>query len=121
MLVPIEIGERIQLNNVFFERAQAKLKAESYPELDRLILILKDNPTIEIELSGHTDNRGNPNANKKLSQERVDAVTSYLVGKGIEASRIKGKGYGGDQPLFPNINEKNREMNRRVEFKITKK
>ncbi|MDH5598957.1 MAG: OmpA family protein [Cyclobacteriaceae bacterium] len=121
LLVPIEIGETIQLNNVFFERAQAKLKTESYPELDRLILILKDNPTIEIELSGHTDNRGNPNANKKLSQERVDAVTSYLVGKGIEASRIKGKGYGGDQPLFPNINEKNREMNRRVEFKITKK
>lgn len=120
-LVPIEIGEAIQLNNVFFEQGRPLLKPESYPELDRLVQILKDNPTMEIELSGHTDNVGNPNALLTLSQERVTTVKNYLVKNGIHGSRITGKGYGASQPLVKNDTEEHRRMNRRVEFKITKK
>lgn len=120
-LVPIEIGEAIQLNNVFFEQGRPLLKPESYPELDRLVKILKDNPTMEIELSGHTDNVGNPNALLNLSQQRVATVKTYLVKNGIHGSRITGKGYGASQPLVKNDTEEHRRMNRRVEFTITKK
>lgn len=120
-LVPIEIGESIQLQNVFFVQSKAQLKPESYLELDRLIQILKDNPTIEIELSGHTDNGGEPSANLKLSDLRVNAVRDYIVSKDINKKRITGKGYGGTRPLVPNDTDAHRQMNRRVEFKITKK
>jgi outer membrane protein OmpA-like peptidoglycan-associated protein len=120
-LVPIEIGESIQLKNVFFVQSKAELKSESYPELGRLIEILKDNPGIEIELNGHTDNRGDAKANLNLSEARVEAVKSYLVVNGIIATRITGKGYGGTQPIVANDSDANRQLNRRVEFKITKK
>jgi outer membrane protein OmpA-like peptidoglycan-associated protein len=120
-LIPIEIGESIQLRNVFFVQSKAELKSESYPELDRLVKIMNDNPTIEIELNGHTDNRGVPEANLALSEQRVAAVKSYLVSKGITAGRITGKGYGGTRPMVENSNEQNRQFNRRVEFKIVKK
>jgi outer membrane protein OmpA-like peptidoglycan-associated protein len=120
-LVPIEIGESIQLRNVFFVQSKAELKPESYPELDRLVKIMNENPTIEIELGGHTDNRGVPQANLELSEKRVEAVKSYLVSKGIVAARISGKGYGGTRPMVENSNEQNRQFNRRVEFKIVKK
>jgi outer membrane protein OmpA-like peptidoglycan-associated protein len=120
-LIPIEIGESIQLRNVFFVQSKAELKPESYPELDRLVKIMNENPTIEIELGGHTDNRGVPQANLELSEKRVEAVKSYLVSKGIVAARISGKGYGGTRPMVENSNEQNRQFNRRVEFKIVKK
>lgn len=120
-LVPIEVGEAIQLNNVFFEQGRPLLKPESYPELDRLVQVLKENPTIEIELSGHTDNVGNPAALLSLSQERVTTVKDYLVQNGIHGSRITGRGYGASRPLVKNDTEANRRMNRRVEFKIIKK
>jgi outer membrane protein OmpA-like peptidoglycan-associated protein len=121
LLVPIEIGESIQLKNVFFVQSKPELKSESYPELDRLVKIMIDNPTIEIELSGHTDNRGAPAANLALSEKRVEAVKSYLISKGISPKRITGKGYGGTQTIAPSDTEENRQLNRRVEFKIVKK
>jgi outer membrane protein OmpA-like peptidoglycan-associated protein len=121
VLVPIEIGESIQLRNVFFVQSKAELKSESYPELDRLVKIMQDNPTIEIEISGHTDNRGIPSANLALSEQRVDAVRQYLVSKGVEPKRMVGKGYGGSKPIAPSTTEENRQQNRRVEFKIIKK
>ena len=120
-LVPIEVGESVQLKNVFFVRSKAELKPESYPELDRLVNILKENRTMEIELQGHTDNVGNADDNLMLSKERVDAVKAYLVAKGIGATRITGKGFGGTKPVAPSDTEANRQLNRRVEFKITKK
>jgi outer membrane protein OmpA-like peptidoglycan-associated protein len=120
-LVPIEIGESIQLKNVFFVQSKPELKSESYPELDRLVSIMKDNPTLEIELQGHTDNLGKPDANLLLSEKRVQAVKDYIVKKGIQPTRIKGKGYGGSRPVAPSNSEANRQLNRRVEFKITKK
>ncbi|HYC84352.1 MAG TPA: OmpA family protein [Chryseosolibacter sp.] len=120
-LVPIEVGESIQLKNVFFVQSKPELKPESYPELDRLVDIMRDNPTVEIQLEGHTDNLGRADANLLLSEKRVEAVKEYLVSKGIRSSRITGKGYGGSRPVAPSDTEVNRQLNRRVEFKITKK
>jgi outer membrane protein OmpA-like peptidoglycan-associated protein len=121
LLVPIEIGESVQLKNVFFSQSKAALLPESYPELDRLVRIMKENKTLEIQLEGHTDGRGDPKANLELSEQRVEAVKEYLVAKGISEKRIAGKGYGGSKPVVANDTEENRRLNRRVEFKITRK
>lgn len=121
LLVPLEIGESIQLKNVFFAQSKAVLLPESYPELDRLVRIMRDNKTLEIQLEGHTDGRGDPKANLVLSEERVEAVKQYLVAKGISEKRIVGKGFGGSRPMVANDTDENRQLNRRVEFKITKK
>jgi outer membrane protein OmpA-like peptidoglycan-associated protein len=109
------------LRNVFFVQSKATLLPESYPELDRLVQIMKDNRTIEIQLEGHTDGRGDPKANLELSEQRVEAVKHYLITKGISEKRIVGKGFGGAKPVVSNDTEENRQLNRRVEFKITRK
>ncbi len=120
-LVPIEVGEKVALNNVFFEQSKAVLLPESYPELDRMIALLKKKPALEIELAGHTDNQGEPDKNLILSEERVEAIKKYCISKGINAKRITGKGYGQTQPIASNAKEETRKLNRRVEFRITKK
>ena len=79
LLVPIEIGAGIQLNNVFFEQGRPILKPESFPELDRLVVIMKENPTMEIEVGGHTDNLGKPTSLLALSQDRAGTVRKYLI------------------------------------------
>ncbi len=119
-LSPLTVGTTIRLNKVYFERGKAVLLDSSYAELDHLVEMLKENPDIKIELSGHTDNQGSPKLNMKLSQDRVDAVKAYLVSKGIDPKRIKGKGYGGTRPVASNASEETRRLNRRVEFKILK-
>lgn len=121
LMMPLEIGQSIKLNNVFFEAGLAVLKSESYPELNRLIEILKENPNISIELAGHTDHKGDKATLLKLSQDRVVTVENYLVANGIAESRITGMGYGDSQPVAPSDSEENSMLNRRVEFKITKK
>ncbi|HLZ16882.1 MAG TPA: OmpA family protein [Cyclobacteriaceae bacterium] len=121
MLVPIEVGETVKLNNVFFIAGQPTLKAESFPELDRLVTILKDNPGIFIQLEGHTDNLGSPAILQKLSEDRVETVKQYLVAHGIDQSRITGQGFGATRPLASGTSEEDRRKNRRVEFKILKK
>ncbi|MCW5910238.1 MAG: OmpA family protein [Cyclobacteriaceae bacterium] len=120
-LMPIEEGESILLNNVFFEQGRPILKPQSFPELDRLAQILEENPSIKIEIQGHTDNVGNRLALQELSENRVMAVREYLIGKGIKKDRITGKGFGPNRPIAPNDTEENRQRNRRVEFQITKK
>ncbi len=119
-LAPIEVGEKILLNNVFFEQGKPVLKASSYPELDRLVQLMEENSSIRIELGGHTDNVGNKDALLTLSQRRVEAVKAYLEKEGIRKDRISGKGYGATQPMVPNTSDANRERNRRVEFRILK-
>lgn len=119
-LTPVEIGTTVQMNNVFFYRGKPVLQPASFPELNRLVKLLKENPTVEIELGGHTDVPEFSEANQKLSDDRWKAVKSYLVSKGIEASRISGQGHAGNKPIYPNNTEENRRMNRRVEFIITK-
>jgi outer membrane protein OmpA-like peptidoglycan-associated protein len=120
-LVPIEIGQAMQLQNVFFVQGKQELKPESYLELDRLADILTTNPAIEIEVSGHTDNRGDVSANYDLSDTRAKAVIAYLETKGVSKKRMQAKGYGGSKPMVPNDTDEHRQMNRRVEFKIIKK
>ncbi len=120
-LVPLEVDESIQLNNVFFEQGKPILRIESFPELNRLAQILIDNPSIYVRLSGHTDNVGSINMLMELSQARVSTVKKYLETKGIASKRMEGQGYGAYQPLEKNDTEEHRKMNRRVEFRITKK
>lgn len=120
-LMPIEEGESILLNNVFFEQGKPILKPQSFPELDRLALILVENPTIKIEIQGHTDNVGDKGALQSLSDNRVIAVKEYLVQHGIKKDRVSGRGFGSTKPIAPNDSEENRQRNRRVEFKIISK
>lgn len=120
-LSPIDLGETIRLNNIFFEYDKADLKSESESELNRLIKFLKDNPTVQIEISGHTDDQGSDEYNKNLSQKRVNSVVAYLTSKGIEKERLKGVGYGESKPISENTSEEGRAKNRRVEFTILKK
>jgi outer membrane protein OmpA-like peptidoglycan-associated protein len=118
LLVPIETGQKIQLNNVFFYQSTAKLIETSYPELDRMIEELKKNPAVNIELDGHTDNQGDQALNLALSQSRVETVKAYFVEKGIDSKRITTKAFGGSKPVAPNDTEENRKKNRRVEIVI---
>lgn len=120
-LVPIEIGEIVRLNNIFFDLAKATLKEESFPELNRLFKYMLDNPIMEIEISGHTDNIGSEQANILLSQDRANAVKAFLVSKAIAETRIIAKGYGKSKPVTTNETEEGRQFNRRVEFSILKK
>jgi outer membrane protein OmpA-like peptidoglycan-associated protein len=119
-LQPVEIGTTVNLKDVLFEQGKTTLLSTSYPELDLVVSFLKSNPKVRIELSGHTDNRGIPAQNVKLSQARVDKVKTYLVSKGIAGRRISGKGYGGAKPIASNDVEETRQLNRRVEFTIKK-
>jgi outer membrane protein OmpA-like peptidoglycan-associated protein len=120
-LVPIEIGQVVRLNNIFFESGKATLKPESFEELDRVVKLLTDNPTMEIDLAGHTDNVGTEEANQQLSDDRSKAVYDYLTSKGILASRLSTRGYGEIKPVDTNDTEEGRSKNRRVEFTIRKR
>lgn len=117
-LVPIRKNEVIRLNNLFFDFAKSELRTESFAELDRLAEFLVANTTIVIELSGHSDNVGQDADNKRLSQERVNAVRTYLIGKGVVEKRMRAIGVGKSKPIAPNTTDEGRQRNRRVEFKI---
>ena len=119
-LVPLEIGSTIRLNNVFFDFGKATLREESFAELDRLIEILTENPNMEIELAGHTDNVGSDKDNLNLSTDRINSVKDYLVKNGIKTNRLKATGFGESKPLATNDTEDGRQQNRRVEFTIIK-
>jgi OmpA-OmpF porin, OOP family len=119
-LVPIEIGQVVRLNNVFFDFDKWDLRPESFVELDRVVKLLSENPAIEIEMSAHTDSRGSDDYNFKLSDNRARSVMEYIISKGIATSRIISKGYGETKPVVPNDTDENRQLNRRVEFTILK-
>jgi outer membrane protein OmpA-like peptidoglycan-associated protein len=120
-LKKVEVGSTIVLNNIFFDFNKATLRPESASELDRLVKLLTDLPTLKIEISGHTDNIGASAYNKKLSEQRAKSVVDYLVGKSIAADRLTFVGYGFDKPIATNDTEEGRQMNRRTEFKIISK
>ena len=119
-MVPAKIGSTIRLNNIFFDFAKAELRPESFPELDRLVNCLNENPKMEIEIRGHTDNVGGHDANVNLSNDRAASVRAYLINKGINETRVRSIGFGETKPLKKNDTEKNRQINRRVEFVILK-
>jgi outer membrane protein OmpA-like peptidoglycan-associated protein/tetratricopeptide (TPR) repeat protein len=117
-LTPIKPGERVVLKNVFFETSKFDLKSQSIVELNKLKQFLDANPTVKIELSGHTDNVGDKVKNKTLSENRAKAVFDYLISQGVLADRLKFVGYGDAQPIDDNKTENGRANNRRTEFKI---
>lgn len=114
----IAIGSKIALRNIFFDYGKATLRPESNSELERLVKLMKDVPNLKIEISGHTDNTGSATFNETLSQQRAEAVVTYLTGKGIAANRMVAKGYGSNQPVATNNTEDGRQQNRRTEFEI---
>lgn len=117
-LQPIAVGNKVVLNNVFFDTNKADLKPESLAELQKLLEFLTLNPAVRIEISGHTDDVGNDELNQTLSENRAKAVYQYLIANKIDASRLVYKGYGKTQPIAPNTTEEGRKNNRRTEFKV---
>jgi outer membrane protein OmpA-like peptidoglycan-associated protein len=117
-MVPMEIGQIVRLNNIFFEFNQAILMKETYPELERLVRMMKDYPTMQIEIHGHTDSKGTDQYNLNLSLRRAKTVHDYLLSKSIDKSRISYKGFGESKPITTNETDDGRQLNRRVEFLI---
>ncbi len=117
----VEIGKKVVLENIYFETSSDKLKSESYPELERVVKLLKNNPSIRLEISGHTDNVGSYLVNKRLSEARAKSVVNYLVEKGIDRSKLEYKGYSFTEPIAPNDTPAGRQKNRRVEFEVLEK
>jgi len=115
---PIEKGETIRLNNIFFDFAKFELKEESIPELKRIIKILTENPTMKIKITGHTDDIGSTEDNMILSHNRAKAVADYFVNNGIHNKRVQYEGFGESKHLASNETEEGRAINRRVEFVI---
>ena len=114
----IKVGSNITLRNVFFNTGKWDVKTDSYAELDRLVALLSDIPSLKIEISGHTDNVGSESFNELLSQRRADAVVNYLLGKGVAKNRLSAKGYGQSMPVNSNETAEGRALNRRTEFEI---
>ena len=121
-MIPIKKGQRISLKDIYFFFNSSSLTPKSEYELNKLLSILKKNPSMKIKIAGHADNIGTWSTNKIISQDRANAVKFYLVKRGIEETRITAVAYGEDKPMATNDNEKDgRELNRRVEFEITDK
>ena len=123
-LVPYEKDKPIVLKDVLYEFDKATLTEDSKLKLNELYQILSDNPSIEIELSSHTDSKGSDIYNLDLSQRRAASCVEYLIAKGISSGRMKSKGYGESMPVAPNTfpdgrdNPEGRALNRRTEFKV---
>ena len=111
-------GKVMRLDNLIFEVGKSRIDPESFSELDVLANLMVENPGMVIQLEGHTDFLGDSKANMKLSQQRVDAVRSYLAGKAIAKSRIKTKAFGGSQPISRDNTPEAHRLNRRVEVRI---
>ena len=114
-------GNSFVINNVFYNTNSADLKKESFVVLESFIEFLKDNPTIHIEIQGHTDNAGAIAGNQALSANRAYTIKAYLEENGIEGKRISAKGYGSSKPIADNQSEEGKAKNRRTEFLITQK
>ena len=104
------------MENIYFDQSSPVLREESYIQLDELVSVLKDNPSVSIEIRGHTDNAGDFYLNVKLSKERCESVINYLKKQGIKGNRLTAVGRGPVEPIAPNDSEENRKKNRRVEF-----
>lgn len=127
-LKKVEVGQTIVLRNIFFDLDKYSLRPESVNELERLIKLLNENPTMKIEISGHTDTRGSAEHNQELSQNRAKAVVDYLIAHGIDSSRLTYAGYGETKTLISDAEiakmtsstekEEAHQQNRRTEFKI---
>jgi OOP family OmpA-OmpF porin len=112
------VGKVMNLDNLIFQLGKAKIEPASFAELDEVVKMLNTYPKMVIQLEGHTDTKGDPKQNLKLSQDRVDAVKDYLITKGVNKSKVKTKAFGGTQPLSRSDTEEAHKMNRRVQVRI---
>jgi OOP family OmpA-OmpF porin len=119
-VTPIEENARIPLNNIFFAFDTSILSQESFPELNRIVGLMNERPTLQVEIAGHTDNLGPARYNMKLSERRAKAVTNYLVKKGVSQERINTTFFGESKPVDTTNTKAGNAKNRRVEFKIVK-
>jgi outer membrane protein OmpA-like peptidoglycan-associated protein len=117
-MTKVKVGKKVVMNNIFFETGKAVLTQSSYAEIDRLLILMQENPNMKIEISGHTDKTGSEPVNFKLSENRAKSVYEYLVEKGIDGTRMEYTGFGSLQPVDDNSTARGRANNRRVEFKI---
>jgi len=121
----IELEKAIKIENIYYDFDKSNIRPDAAVELDKLVKIMKDNPTIWIELGSHTDSRGNDQYNQWLSQRRANSAVQYIIDHGIEKNRISAKGYG-ESKLLNNCSngikcsEADHQLNRRTEFKIIK-
>jgi len=120
IMAPVKKGSTLTLNNVFFKTGSDTLDSDSYNEINKIIKMLKENPHMEIEIGGHTDNQGKEEKNRTLSQKRADSVLNYMVNHGISLMRLRSKGYSSSKPVMDNETEPGRQKNRRVEIIITR-
>jgi outer membrane protein OmpA-like peptidoglycan-associated protein len=118
-LNPVQLNASFVFNNILFATNSYALPGNGLAELQQLIQILQDNPTLKVEISGHTDNTGNSKDNLTLSANRAKAIVDYLTEKGIESNRLSYKGYGDTQPIADNNTESGRAKNRRTSFTVT--
>jgi len=116
--IQIEPPTTFELEDVHFESGKAELRRSSYDRLDELVAYLKNKPSVKIEIAGHTDNVGNKQDNKQLSQERAQVVKNYLLENGIDEKRLRAKGYGESEPIATNDTPEGRQQNRRTEVRI---
>ena len=119
-LKAVEIGASVVLNNVNFDFGKSELRPEAIPEIDRLVYLMIQYPEFNVEISGHTDNKGTVKYNKELSQKRAEAVVAYMVSKGVNKNRLKAVGYGPLKPRSNNDTDEGRQLNRRVEAEVVK-
>jgi outer membrane protein OmpA-like peptidoglycan-associated protein len=119
-LQPLAVGKSVVLKNIFFDNNLAVLKAESAAELNTLLALLTENPSLNITINGHTDNVGKPTDNLRLSTQRAQAVTNFLLKNGIAKNRLKTKGLGALKPIANNKTEVGRAQNRRTEIIVEK-
>lgn len=119
--IQFEPSKQFTLDNVHFDSGKATLRKESFNELDEIVEYMNARPGEKIEIAGHTDDIGSDESNLKLSQERAEAIRTFLVSKGIKAEKIAAKGYGASQPVADNSTEQGRRKNRRTEVRILEK
>ncbi|MEN3040455.1 MAG: FG-GAP-like repeat-containing protein [Bacteroidia bacterium] len=118
LLAPVEAEKAIVLRNIYFDYDKATLRPESIEELERVVRFLKENPSLRVEIAGHTDSDGSDTYNLRLSQARAQAVVDYLISRGIDSHRLVARGYGESRPIAPNDTPENKQKNRRTELKI---
>ncbi|MGB2848772.1 MAG: OmpA family protein [Saprospiraceae bacterium] len=119
-LTPLENEQKVELQNIYFERGTPEVLASSFPELDKLANLMNQNKSMQVRIEGHTDSVGIAHELLDLSRSRAESIKKYLViNKHIGSDRINTVGYGGTRPISPNNSESNRSKNRRVEIYIT--
>jgi outer membrane protein OmpA-like peptidoglycan-associated protein len=125
MDIGTEVGKAISVNPIYFDVGKWDIRPDAAAELDKVVVVMNENPTMEIELGSHTDSRGSDKANLKLSEKRAMSSAAYIISKGIAKGRVKGRGYGEAKLLNDcgngsDCGEKEHQMNRRTEFIIIK-